>query len=148
MSSYVRNKLGTGLFDITIEKEGYTTKILRDNRVKLGSTLDLEDIQFLPTPVIGNLDNQETNNIFSPETDVWKPGVTIRIRNTTPPNPMQTKLIFYGANSGNAPVPPNPDIVLFNGQEYIHTVTVEEFTAFINVFNEGPNSGTYEISFL
>ena len=95
----------------------------------------------------GTINSGQLLNILGPSNPEWHAGVTIKIKNTTTGSNI-VSIAFYTADNAGDGYSGSNGTVLTNGQEEIHTMTAAEFKAFLNIQNQSPFNGTYEISFL
>ena len=130
----VHNKLGTGLFDITIVKEGYVTKLLRNNRVKLGRSLDLGNVQMQFADIIITIGPNETLVVFGPDSPQWAIGNTINTKNITTGAGIAS-LNLFSANNENSPYQGFADVILTNDQEITELINAQDFKPYAKVFS-------------
>ncbi len=140
----VHDKLGTGLFDITIEKEGYVTKVIRDKRVKLGANLPLGDIQLAFAEIIIPFGPGETLVVFFPDSPQWAIGNTINVKNITTGDAISLPNT-YNADNENSPYSGTGDTQLANGQEFTALITAGGFKPYMKLFNNSANPGVIRI---
>lgn len=95
----------------------------------------------------GTINSGQLLNILGPSNPEWHAGVTIKIKNTTTGSNI-VSIAFYTADNAGDGYSGSNGTVLTNGQEEIHTMTAAEFKAYLNIQNQSPFNGTYEISFL
>ncbi|MCG3166305.1 MAG: hypothetical protein POELPBGB_02083 [Bacteroidia bacterium] len=98
-------------------------------------------------PFTGPLNAGQQLNVLNNTHPAWTPGVTIKIKNTTTGSNIVSIAFFVADNAGDGYSGSNGS-VLTNGQEETHTMTAAEFKAFLNVQNQSPFNGTYEITIL
>jgi hypothetical protein len=94
----------------------------------------------------GTINSGQLINILGPSNPEWRIGATVKIKNTTT-TPMIGGINFFPANNPGDGFS-GEGSTLLSGQEEIHIITAEDFKPYMNIQNQGPNSGTYEISFL
>ncbi len=140
----IHDKLGTGLFDITIEKEGYVIKVLRDNRVKLGGNLPLGIVQLEFVEIIIPIGPNETLVVFGPDSPQWAIGNTINAKNITTGTAI-SKLNLFNADSENSPYTGTGDTELENGHEFTSLITPTGFKPYLKLFNNSANAGVIRI---
>lgn len=134
-----------GDFTIRAEKEGFLTKTIENVHVSPGEHLVL-DIELEREVLNGGVNGGEQKNLLGPANPQWAIGRTVKIRNTTT-GPTIGGLHFFAANnpgdgwdgSGEA---------LFPGQEMIMILTAGQYKPYLNVYNQGPNTQSWEIVFL
>ncbi len=95
----------------------------------------------------GTITSGQQLNILGPSNPEWRVGTTIKIKNTTT-TPMIGGIAFFPANNPGDGYPGTGGSILLTGQEEIHIITAADFKPYLNIQNQGPNSGTYEITFL
>lgn len=101
---------------------------------------------FKPLVVKGSVNSGQVFNVFSTDNSEWKPGVKITIKNTTS-GPGVNSMYFYTANNLGDGYSGQGSL-LTSGQEETHTLTAAEFKPFLNIQNQSPNSGTFEVVIL
>ncbi len=132
-----------GDFVVTIEKEGFIDRTF-DVHVAPGQHLVL-DATMQGVVYAGPIGGNVIFNVFSPATPRFRAGVIILVKNTTT-TPMVGGLVFYLANNPADAYGGSDGIVLLPGEEITHTVTEAEFRNYLNIQNQGPDAGTYEVS--
>lgn len=127
----------------------------RNNRSMIATFFDLEiltssdsgdnDPEPEPEPITDSVNGTEQKNVLGPANPQWVAGATVTVRNTTT-TPAIGGLQFYPANSpgdgwdGSGP-PLNP------GEEFTFTINAPDFKPYFNVYNPGPNTQSFEVSF-
>ncbi len=140
----IHDKLGTGLFDITIEKAGYVIKVLRDNRVKLGGNLPLGIVQLEFAEIIIPIGPNETLVVFFPDSPQWAIGNTINAKNITSGTAI-SKLNLFNADNENSPYTGSGDTELENVQEFTALIESAGFKPYLKMFNNSANPGVIRI---
>lgn len=97
--------------------------------------------------ITGTITSGQLINILGPSNPEWRIGATIKIKNTTS-TPMIGGITFYPANNPGDGYPGTGGSILLPGQEETHLITAADFKPYLNIQNQGPNPGTYEITFL
>jgi len=96
--------------------------------------------------ISGSITSGQLINIFGPANPEWHIGATIKIKNTSSASSGTTISFFPADNPGDGFSGTGSQ--LSPGQEETHTVIASEFKPYVNIQNQGPNSGTYEITIL
>ncbi len=137
-------KLGKGVFDITIQKENYVIKVLKDNKLKLGQSLDLHDVQLEYAEIIIPFGPNETLVVFGPDSPQWAIGNTINAKNITTGSDISLPNLF-NADNENSPYSGTGDTQIANGQEFTFVVPSIGFKPYLKMFNNSPNPGIIRI---
>lgn len=85
-------------------------------------------------------------NVINTSDPRWVAGITVKIKNTTPTGGA-SGMYFYTANSATEGYSGHGSL-LMPGQEETHTLTATEFKACMNIQNQGPDAGTFEVTIL
>ena len=142
---YNLTPLVMGDYDFYWEELGYLTQTEINVHISPGEEVN-RNIILQHLVISGTINSGQIINIFGPANPAWRVGATIKIKNTTT-TPMIGGIHFYPANNpGDAFSGSGSN--LFPGQEETHTITAIDFKLYLNIQNQGPNSGTYEITFL
>jgi len=96
--------------------------------------------------ISGAISSGQLINIFGPSNPEWHIGATIKIKNTSSASSGTTLAFFPADNPGDGFSGSGSQLT--PGQEETHTITAPDFKPYVNIQNQGPNSGTYEITIL
>jgi hypothetical protein len=132
-------------YDLYWENLGYITQTETNVHISAGKEIT-RNITLQHIIYSGTINSGQLINILGPSNPEWRPGATIKIKNTTT-TPMIGGINFFPAlNPGDSFS--GEGSTLLPGQEETHIITASEFKPYLNIQNQGPNSGTYEITFL
>ena len=134
-------------YDLYWEHPFYQPKTETNVHISAGKEIRRNVTLLHLPPFTGTINSGQQANILNNAQPFWTPGVTIKIKNTTTGS-NTTSIAFYTANSAAESYSGSNGSVLTNGQEETHTLTAAEFKAFLNIQNQGPYNGTYEITIL
>ncbi len=133
-------------YDFYWEYLGYQNKVETNVHIAAGKEIRRNVTLLHLPPITGTINSGQLINIFGPLNPEWRVGATIKIKNTTT-TPMIGGINFFPAlNPGDSFS--GEGSTLLSGQEETHIITASEFKPYLNIQNQGPNSGTYEITIL
>ena len=138
--------IGANDYDFYWEYLGYQNKVETNVHIAAGKEIRRNVTLLHLPPITGTINSGQLINIFGPLNPEWRVGATIKIKNTTS-TPMIDGINFFPANNPGDSFS-GEGSTLLPGQEETHIITASEFKPYLNIQNQGPNSGTYEITFL
>lgn len=132
-------------YDLYWEHPFYQQKVETNVHISAGKEIKRNVTLFNIPPITGTINPGQVINIFNNAMPFWTPGVTVTIKNTTS-GPGINSITFYLANNPGDGYPGSGGSVLTPGQQEAHTITAAEFKPCLNIQNQSPNTGTYEIT--
>jgi len=143
--SYLFKPFVKGDSIVTVKKAGFAD-FEQEIHVVAGQHFVL-DVTLAHIVYAGQVNSGQIVNVLNGSTPGWMPGAKVKIKNTTTSNDNTYGLMFYTAiNPGDGWSGQGSQ--LFSGQEEVHIVTAAEFKTCMNIQNQGPNVGSYEVTIL
>jgi hypothetical protein len=145
---YSISHLAADDYDLYWEHTGYQQIVETNLHIPAGKEFTRNKVlqPIVTVPLTGTVNSGNTINIVGIPNPLWVPGVTIKIKNTTIGVAIGP-LNFYTAANPTDGWPGN-GWQLLPGQEITVTITAAMYQAFLNVYNPGPNTQTYEVTIL
>lgn len=132
-------------YDFYWEHIGYETQTEINVHISAGEEVN-RHIILMHKVYTGTVNGNSQLNILGPANPEWRVGATVKIKNTTS-GPTIGGLLFFPANNpgdgwdgSGSPI--------FPGQEVSFIINDPDFKPYLNAFNQGPNTQSYEITFL
>jgi hypothetical protein len=132
-------------YDLYWEHPFYQLKTETNVHISAGKEITRNVTLLNLPPITGTINPGQIINIFNNSNLFWTPGVTVKIKNTTNGTGINSITYYLADNPGDTFSGQN-GTTLTPGQEETHTITAAEFKACLNIQNQSPNPGTYEIS--
>jgi len=133
-------------YDLYWEFPNYLTKSETNVHIAAGKEIRRNITLLRVPPFTGTVSSGQIINVINISDPRWVPGITVKIKNTSSAS-SGTHLYFYPADNANDGYSGQGSLLL-PGQEETHIIPAAEFKDFLNVQNQGPNSGSYEITIL
>jgi len=142
--NYLFKPFVPGTFDFVFEKAGFQTQTVHQT-VARGENVHL-DVVLEHEVFTGTVASGGIVNVLGPGNPLWAAGRTYKIKNITSGTGANS-LSFYAADHATDGFT-GQGSTLTPGQEEIHTVTAAEFKPYLNVHNQSPNEGSYEVTIM
>jgi hypothetical protein len=134
-------------YDLYWEHPFYQQKVETNLHIAAGKEIKRNVILLNLPPFTGTIAPGQVINIFNNAMPFWTPGVTVKIKNTTQGSGINSITFFVTNNPGDN-YNGTGGSTLTPGQDESHTISAAEFKPCLNIQNQSPNPGTYEITIL
>lgn len=142
---YGVSDLAANDYDLYWEHPFYQQKVETNVHISAGKEITRNVVLENLPPITGTINPGQVINIFNNSNLFWTPGVTVKIKNTTNGTGINSITFFLTNNPGDS-YSGTGGSTLTPGQEETHTVSAAEFKPCLNIQNQSPNTGTYEIT--
>jgi hypothetical protein len=134
-------------YDLYWQHPFYQQKVETNVHISAGKEIKRNVTLLNIPPITGTINPGQIINIFNNSNPAWTPGITVKVRNTTNGTGINS-ISYYLANNPTDGFTGQNGTTLTPSQEETHTITAAEYKPCLNIQNQSPNPGTYEITIL
>lgn len=142
---YGVSDLAANDYDLYWEHTFYQPKVETNVHISAGKEITRNVVLENLPPITGTIAPGQVINIFTNSNPAWRVGVTVTIKNTTQGTGINS-ISYYLADNPADTFNGTNGTTLTPGQAETHTITAAEFKPCLNIQNQSPNPGSYEIT--